>query len=186
MSVIEQNLWIHMIRSHLDDIPDFELPMDYRIRSYSKDDIKEWVRIQSAADRYNHIDQPLFYSEFSHDHQLIRDRQLYLIDRSHHAIGTATAWYDACYHGEEWGRIHWVAILPAFQGRGLAKPLMTAACQRLRRLGHSRAYLVTSTGRVEAICLYLLFGFTPDIRNNRDAAVWKKVMDRIDCQHGKV
>ncbi len=60
--------------------------------------------------------------------------------------------------GDEWLRIHWVAIAPAYQGRGLAKPLVAAACLRLRALGHVWAYLTTSTSRLPAVSLYTKFG----------------------------
>jgi ribosomal protein S18 acetylase RimI-like enzyme len=73
------------------------------------------------------------------------------------------------------GRVHWVAILPAFQGRGLAKPLLTAVCLRLRELGHTSAYLSTSAARIPALNLYRQFGFAPVIRDEMERAVWQEI-----------
>jgi GNAT superfamily N-acetyltransferase len=74
------------------------------------------------------------------------------------------------------GRVHWMAILPEFQGRGLGKALLSTICHRLRELGHERAYLHTSAARIPAIKLYLKFGFEPMIRNAEERAVWKEVL----------
>ena len=37
-------------------------------------------------------------------------------------FGTATAWFDNGYHGEVWGRLHWLAIVPEFLDRPTALP----------------------------------------------------------------
>jgi GNAT superfamily N-acetyltransferase len=75
-----------------------------------------------------------------------------------------------------WGRVHWMAITPQFQGRGLGKTLLSAICQRLRELGHERAYLTTSSARVQAVGLYLKFGFEPLIRNIEDESLWREMV----------
>ena len=89
------------------------------------------------------------------------------------------------YKGLAWGRIHWVAIVPEFQGRGLAKPLLTAVMNRMVELGHQRARLATATQRLPAINLYLKFGFLPDPRNEEELSAWEEIRqilgaDRFD------
>jgi len=74
-----------------------------------------------------------------------------------------------------YGLVHWVAIVPEEQGKGLANPLMMAVCNRLKELGYNRAYLNTSTARLPAVSLYLNFGFMPEINNDRDKQVWEHV-----------
>jgi GNAT superfamily N-acetyltransferase len=71
--------------------------------------------------------------------------------------------------------VHWVAIVPEQQGRGLGKVLMTIVCHRLRELGHRRTYLTTSTARIPAINLYRHFDFVPLIRAPDDAAIWREL-----------
>lgn len=94
------------------------------------------------------------------------------------AIGTATAWFDT-YRGQLYGLVHWVAIIPQQQGRGLAKPLLTAVCNRLRDLHHQGAYLITGTVRIPAIKLYLKFGFVPDIKSEQDAEAWRSIQAKL-------
>src|SRR5207248_4802613 len=102
--------------------------------------------------------------------RLLVERQCYLLNAFGQAIGTGTAWFNDNFEGKSFGRVHWLAILPEFQGRGLGKPLLTAICSRLRDLGHERAYLTTSTQRIPAIRLYLRFGFVPLIRDEPENA----------------
>lgn len=164
-----------MVREDLDDIPWHALPKDFSARWYEPGDEQVWRRIQSEADRFNTITQELFASEFGNDPVDLAERQCYLLAGSQGSIGTATAWYDENHRGMRYGRIHWVAILPQWQGRGLSKPLMSIVCNRLRGLGHTRAYLTTSTVRIVALNLYLEYGFLPEISGPGDFAAWRKV-----------
>ena len=111
--------------------------------------------------------------------QLKAERQFYLCDGQRRTLGTATAWVNDDFPAENWGRVHWVAILPAAQGRGLSKPLLSVCVQRLGELGCEGAYLTTSTVRLPALNLYLRFGFRPHIARERDVRGWRLVRDRV-------
>jgi len=89
------------------------------------------------------------------------------------SIGTTTAW-DGTYEGEERGRIHWVGIVPNFQGRGLSKPLLSAAMQRLK-VDFSSAYITTETTSFRGINLYLEFGFESVVKSDLDREGWRIV-----------
>ena len=63
------------------------------------------------------------------------------------------------------GRLHWVSVDAAHQGRGLSKPLVamalsSACCE----LGHREAILTTQTPSWVAIRVYHRFGFRPEVR----------------------
>lgn len=140
-------------------VPRHPLPTPFSVRRYRRGDRETWLRIETAAEQFLAITPELFEQQFGTDPAVLEQRQLFLCDGTGTAIGTATAWYDGSDPQENWGRVHWVAILPAWQGRGLAKPLLAAACQRLLELGHQRAYLMTESVRTAAIALYQKFGF---------------------------
>lgn len=168
-----------MIRTTMADIPAYALPDGYSIRPYSQGDEHAWVEINRQADKYNEITLDLFKHQFNSDIETLRQRQYFLCDPASQPIGTATAWFDNDYNGQQFGRVHWVAILPAAQGRGLSKPLMTTVMNRLAELGHQRTYLTTATVRVPAIKLYLQFGFVPEITCDRDSTVWRALRQQI-------
>lgn len=168
---------IRMVRENLDHIPAHPLPDGYTLRYYAPGDDTTWTHIQAAADDINDVNLPWFRKEFGDDDNTIAERMLFLCDASGQAIGTSTAWFVDEWKNKPWGLIHWVAILPEFQGRGLAKPLLSATCQRLQHLGHTRAYLNSESTRLPAINLYLNFDFKPWIDTEQDEKVWTGIRE---------
>lgn len=164
-----------MVRPDLHGIPEARAAGSYAIRWYEPGDERHWVRIQAAADLHNAITPELFTRQFGTDAAVLSLRMAFLCGPDGHAIGSASAWFGQGPWGAESGRVHWVAVLPEFQGRGLSKPLLAAVCVRLRELGHSRAYLTTATVRIAALNLYLRFGFVPQMASPRDVAAWESV-----------
>jgi len=174
-----ENKPLTMIREHLEDIPVFSLPPTYSLRRYQPGDEQAWLAIHAVADPFNIIKAERFVKEFGNEPAILAQRQFYLCDSKQTAVGTATAWFNNSYRGKPYGRVHWVAIVPQHQGLGLAKPLMTATCQKLRELGHKRAYLGTSSARIAAINLYLRFGFVAGIDSDADQKTWNKLLEQI-------
>lgn len=170
---------IAMVHEDLRTVPDHDLPSGFALRWYRPGDEIAWVRIQSAATPQNPITPAVFAREFGSGQSSLPERQCYLVGPDGTEIGTATAWHDEDHHGRPFGLVHWVAVVPSMQGRGLAKPLLGAICRRLRELGDARAYLTTSTSRLPAIRLYLQFGFVPEIRTAYDAAVWRALRSAL-------
>jgi GNAT superfamily N-acetyltransferase len=166
-----------MVRKTLDDIPEFPMPTGYSYRCYRPGDEEHWFRIHLAADRFNTITPELFRERFGSDTSLLAQRQLYLLDASGFHIGTGTAWFPHGFRHARTGRVHWLAVVPEQQGRGLGKALMTVLCRRLRELGHDRAYLFTLSARVAAIRLYLGFGFEAWPMSPADRALWQMILD---------
>ena len=166
------NASVRMRLDSLAEIPAAVLPPWFSLRPYRTGDRETWVQLYSAAEPFLTITPEIFDREFRGEESALRQRMLFLIAPNGQCVGTSTAWYDDLDHDPRCGRVHWVAIHPAFQGRGLAKPLLTRTLQTLRELGHDHAYLLTSTGRIPAITLYLRYGFLPDIRSDAEAQAW--------------
>jgi GNAT superfamily N-acetyltransferase len=186
----ETNVLVKMIRLTLKDIPQHAVPAGYVLRLYEPGDEAAWVAVNGAADKYNRITLETFRHEFKGDLAELRRRCFFLREPGGRDVGTATSWYNRDYHGRDIGRIHWVAILPEFQGKGLAKPMMTVAMNRLAEL-HDSAYLSTGVLRLVAIKIYLDFGFVPEIEKEADLAAWQLVrnglhhplLDDASCWH---
>lgn len=179
MRELQPNCRLVMTRPHLDGLPAFTLPAGWSLRWYQPGDAGHWTRIHRAAEREHIITPTLFREQFGNDDQLLAERQCYLVHPDGEAVGTASAWFDNAFQGGHWGRVHWVALLPECQGRGLAIPLLAAVCQRLRELGHDRAFLRTTPSRLAAINLYLRFGFQPHARNADEAHVWQSLAPKL-------
>lgn len=161
-----------MVRRHLEGLPTFSLPAGYALRVFEPGDAATWTRLVQAADLHQGVTADRHREVFGVDLGVLRERQLFLTAPGGEAVGTATGWYGSGGWEPDWGRVHWVAIRPDFQGRGLSRPLLQAVLERLRLLGHRRAYLITETVRWAALRLYLRFGFEPDLRRAEDRSVW--------------
>lgn len=176
---------IRMIRSSLDGLPEFDMPDDVRVRWYEEGDEETWLRINGECDQFNNITPKLFRSEYDADengnvdHAELQKRMFFLVDREGNDFGTTSAWYHDDPVGVPRGLIHWVGILPPYQGRGLAKPMMTVAFRRMKELGHDSVFLTTSSARIPAVRLYLKFGFLPFVYDKANEAIWKRHQDAL-------
>lgn len=164
-----------MIRSDFRSIPESPLPPGYTMRWYQPGDAVHWMRIHHDAEPYHEITPELFNHEFGCDSERLCACQCFLQDAVGRVVGTGTAWSAGESPEVPCGRVFWLAIIRSHQGRGLGRPLLAAVCHRLRELGHERACVFTSTGRLAAVNLYLSFGFQPQIRSESDRAVWDSV-----------
>jgi GNAT superfamily N-acetyltransferase len=167
---------VWMVRDLRSPIPQYALPQGFTCRLYRDGDIDTWVSIQRDGDELLQAGRETFQKSFGDDPLSLRDRSFFVVSPDGQDVGTATAWYDEDYHGDHVGRVHWVCLRPAWQKRGLGKPLMTKVLERLAR-SHDRCCLATQTSRVPAIRLYLRFGFTPDIRDDEAADAWRRFQD---------
>ena len=174
--VAARTVRLTMLREDLEKIPQFALSDGFALRWYRPGDELFWFDIHLAADRFNQITSDLFEQQFGSDRKRLAERQCYLVAPDGKKIGTATAWFGNQPETKDLGRVHWVALLPEYQGRGLSKPLLTAVCNRLSDLGHKSAFLSTSDQRKTAIRLYLRFGFKPWIRNEHEKIVWSQCL----------
>lgn len=171
---------IMMVRDALDGVADFPPPAGYHLRCYRSGDEAEWTTIWQASEPYLKVGPGLFAAEFGSDARALGERQFFLLDPTGRAVGTATAWTPGLEVADaSYGRVHWVAVVPEMQGRGLAKCLMTAVMNRLRELGHAKAYLITQAPRVGAVGLYLKFGFVPRVRSDEERAAWHGLRDKL-------
>jgi len=170
-----------MYRASLLGLPQHDTDAPYTIRRYRDGDEEAWRRIQEVSDAYNTFTAETFEREFGSDRDAWAERQYYVCDSDGEAVGTATAWRTSDRDGE-CGLVHWIAIHPQHQGRGLSRPLLGTVCNRLAELGHTRARLTTSTGRLPALRLYLSFGFVPVVEKEGDRKAWVEVREALRTQ----
>ena len=174
----DEDVRVQMVRDDLQDIPTFALPAGYGIRWYQPGDEEHWMRIHLECAGYGDLKPTLFTDQFGTDRDALVRRIAFVCREDGYPISTNAAWMND-WRGEHWGRVHWVATCASEQGKGLSKPLMTAVCERLRDLGHERAYLTTNTARVRAISLYMTFGFRPFPESGEEERAWKMLVGRM-------
>ena len=168
-----------MVRDRMSDLPSFDCPPDFGIRTFVPGDERNWARIETLAGEFPDDDQALarFQEDYGAALPDLADRCFLLVDAAGMAIGTATAWRGR-FAGEERGRVSWVGIVPAYQGRKLAKPLLSAVVQRLAK-DEQKAYLTTQTTSFRAINLYLDFGFVPYFTHEASEEGWRLMEETL-------
>jgi len=167
-----------MIRPDLDNIPDFALPDGYGFRPLGPGDAGLWTDIWRDADPSLSIGDDLFTREFGSDWKVIGERCFLIVDSKGRAVGTNSAWFDPAFRGLDYGRVHWLAVRRACQGKGLARPAMSFVLRTLARW-HTRCYLRTQVHRLRAIKVYLDFGFRPDVPDSQMEQAWSYVRGRL-------
>lgn len=172
---------LKMVREDLLDIPQHALPVGYQIRFFEKGDEHNWARIETSVDEFKDEQTALehFTKEFGVHLDDITMRCLFIENEAGEAIATTTAWYgDLHGDGEIVGRIHWVGVMPDYQGKKLSKPLLRAAMNILAN-HHSTAYLTSQTTSYQAINLYLNYGFEPLLTTTSCEEAWTLMEEKL-------
>lgn len=173
---VDSDVW--MIYPDLAAITAPPLQGGYRMRCYGEGDLDVWLRIQ-AHDPYFVPTAETFAATMPGDTALLAGRVMFLVDPAGEDVGSVTAWSNDRLTGREIGQIHWVALVPAARGQGLAKPMVGAACALLRERGYREACLETNTRRIPALNLYLALGFEPLVRSEPERQAWLHVAPRL-------
>jgi ribosomal protein S18 acetylase RimI-like enzyme len=169
-----------MTRENLWSLPQYPLPGGFTIRRFRPGDEWRWAEVETSVGEFTDAKaaREHFEWEFGGRTDELGSRCHLLVAPGGRVVGTASAWYGRDIEGELRGRLHFVAIEPGHQGRGLAKPLVGAAMNRLVRL-HRRAYLTTQTTSFKAIKIYLDLGFEPRIETPLHLHGWKLMADLL-------
>lgn len=168
-----------LLERNLDKLCHFPLPEGYRYVFFQPGDRDEWIDIEMSAKEFTTYEQGLeswnrYYGD--KEDELIK-RMVFIEDAKGRKAATATAFYDISgkdQSGDGW--LHWVAVRREYQGRGLAKPLITHVLEIMRDLGYTHAKIPTQTTTWLACRVYLDLGFRPipgNAARNRDG--WRIV-----------
>ena len=161
---------------NLERIPSFPLPAGYRYRYFdTQKDAKLWANVVTKTKEFPYVDQAKkrFDEEFSPCLKETKKRMIFMETDYAEVVGTATAWFGL-WNGIVIGRLHWVEIIPEYQGKQLGRPLITEAMQTLKEY-HETAYLKTQGSSQAAIHLYRQLGWSPLIYDEQEKQVWESL-----------
>jgi len=164
---------VNMVRPHLRDIPYIPFPDGFGIRPMRTDEGALWLDIERDAEDWLKMEDDAFVSEYGHNQHAVQWRSFIATGPKGIGVGIISSWLYT-FHGQKYGLIHWVAVRPAYQGKGLGKAMVSFALHKLAQW-HDKALLGTQTARIPAIKLYLDFGFVPYLKSPGAADSWKKV-----------
>ena len=143
--------------------PRYDLPEGFSFEFYKEGYEKFWADIIYGSGLKASFDEAfeIFEKEFLPKRKLLPKLCLFVKDDTGRVVSTASLWQGTDF-GEPRFRIHWVATLPEFQGKGIAKAVLSKLLDVYKELGHGDwIYLVTQIWRYKAINVYSKFGFKP-------------------------
>lgn len=172
------NVSLEMRADITKEIPLWEVPAPYGLRSYREGEGMEWSEIEYTAEEFPNAEDALkrgFNVSFKPDAMLIPGRMFFAVDENDKPVATASAWF----YGDI-GMLHWVAVHGDHQGKGLARPVISAALRRMQEIGYTKAMLHTQPMSWVAIRLYMEFGFRPVWTDDEHTlAGWKAVFEKL-------
>lgn len=151
----------------------YELPNGFHYEFYKPGDEEEWVKIHIESGEFTSIEKGLkhFHDFYDHFIEELDKRCFFIVDDvTNEKIGTATI---SLLNEKEYGMdaaVDWVAIKKSYQGKNLAKPLISKFMEIANKLGHKSIILHTQTTTWLAAKLYLDYGF--EILNKEEINGW--------------
>jgi GNAT superfamily N-acetyltransferase len=150
-----------MHRKSNQPLPLVSLPAGYSFVSFQPGDEKAWAQIEASVLEFDSEIHALL--RFQRDYlpylSELERRCIFIQSDAGEKVATATAWWS--YTGnrrDPW--IHWVAVKPTHQGKGLGKAVVAEIIRRMIEIeGDRDIYLHTQTWSHKAIKIYQKAGF---------------------------
>ena len=163
-----------MVRENGENVPAYSLPEGYHFAPFTPADEENWVRLQTEVTHVENLQQgkKIFREEFLQaaaevpcedcpGYEEVVKRTVQVKDTQDNLVGVATLWTGDTF-GSLWQRVHWVAVHPDHQGKGLAKCMVARMLQLYRELGcETPVYLTSQTKSYRAVRIYKQMGFVP-------------------------
>lgn len=185
MESIEKTLHYYPLVMKFDDLSNYkkyDLPEGFRFQFYRPGDEEEWISIHLESGEFTDEEEASchfheYYDDFIDE---LSRRCVFIVDTTTgEKVGTATiSLFEDKEHGYQ-ATVDWVAIKKSYQGRKLAKPLMSKFMDIAVKNGHDKILLHTQTHTWLAAKLYLDYGFEPIIKEEAVEG-WKLLNTIID------
>ena len=156
----------------LAELPCYPLPEGYRYVYYREGDKKDWIAIETSAREFilPEEGESAWKRYYAGKEKELENRMFFVETTDGEKVATATAFYEPRdLSGAGW--LHWVAVKREYQGKGIAKALISHTLQRLKELGYPSVKIPTQTNTWVAARLYLDFGFRPVPPNAVDSQI---------------
>lgn len=136
-------------------------PEGFRLRRFQPGDEAAWSALEYEIGDFPSPEeaQAYFLRTYGDHPQELARRCVFAVDSGGRTAGTCTAWRDPGRDGGEIASLHWLAVSPGEQGRGLGKALFQSALSIFRGSGEFPVYIHTQPWSWKALLLYVREGF---------------------------
>jgi ribosomal protein S18 acetylase RimI-like enzyme len=136
------------------------LPAGYRFRDYRDGDAMEWAWVEHQIQDFDTFEEAYRYFRDTYDGELeaLRQRFICVVNEKGEFAGCVTAWREKS--GDVLiPAVHWLAVSPKEQGRGIGHALMRKLLERFLELDGFPIYLHSQPCSYVAVGLYSSLGF---------------------------
>ena len=142
-------------------LEDIKLPEGFSFRFFQRSDVGHWGAIEASVLEFDSESEACSYFEMSYLPNLdeLQRRCIFITKQNEIPVATANAWFSDSGLGYQ-ASLHWVAVRPEYQGKGLGKAITQKALNIFSSLEPGKpVWLHTQTWSYPAIKLYHSFGF---------------------------
>ena len=152
-----------LLERDLKDLPCYDLPKGFHIVTYQEGDREKWIRIEKSAGEFATYEEGVdAWNRYYAGHEVeLPGRMFFVEEETDRKVATATAYHDIYGRDTTSAFLHWVAVAPEAQGKGLSKPLISHVLHRMASLNETWVKVPTQTTSWIACKVYLDLGFRP-------------------------
>jgi ribosomal protein S18 acetylase RimI-like enzyme len=134
---------------------EIELPIGFDFCSFTPGDGKYWAEIETSVGEFaNEKESAEYFKKNYQSQEREVYRRVFFLQDGKKKIGTISAWWNMTDTRKD-PSIHWVAIKPEYQGRGLGRPLINYGIKKCIDIdGDKDIFIHTQTWSYKAIYLY--------------------------------
>ncbi|MCC3372917.1 GNAT family N-acetyltransferase [Cohnella sp. REN36] len=167
-----------VMRRTLAQLPEYEWPAGYSLRSFRPGDEVHWERLVERAFGWSRG----FRQEIQ-SHYAYHPKNVLFVCAGEQPVATACAWQEPQWE-DDCGYLHMVAVDPDHTGRGLGFGVSLAALRAMADDGKRQVALETDDFRLPAIRTYVKLGFRPDASEAAIRDRWERVYRRLRLPYG--
>ena len=150
------------------EAPDLIEVATCQVRTYQPGDEEGWLALLQANGELGVWDHERLEG-------VLADTHIQLFVECEGQIAACTGVNDRVRDMGACWEIGWVAVHPAFQGRGISKLITGAAVARALKMAPRPIYLLTDDFRLPALRCFLKLGFTPDNSHPSYPIRWQEI-----------
>lgn len=141
---------------------EYQLPANYHYEFYKPGAEKDWISIHISSGEFTSKKTALkyFHQYYNSFYSELNKRCIFIVNNQGEKIATATV-SPLSEEVPYTATVDWLAIKKEYQGKGLAKPLISRTIKLANELGNKNLFLHTQTHTWLAAKLYLDLGFVP-------------------------
>ncbi len=174
---------ILMTNENTREYPRYDLLEGFTFDFYRKGYEEAWAKIQFDLEQTDSVDsaKQLFEDEFAIGCENLEKQYVFVLNGEKKVVSYGSVWSGE-HFGEGFYRLHWIATAAEYQGRGIAKALLTKLLDVYNEIDNKNfIYLVSQTWSYKAINLYQKFGFTPYL--GEKPISWKGSAEEFDVKN---